>query len=177
MLIVVVIIGILAAALIPRLTSVKDRADDSARKANLQQLVTAMSSYALDNNIGSLPFTGGTDTPAISGALLAGGMKSIPNDPTNTPADIFGQTTSGYAFFIGTKWGVGSGAFAFVSRAETAGAANYVQCSAAGMSGGMAIDAMILCSTVTISNSSACVTNATSCNAQSSTWLRIVIKY
>lgn len=51
MLIVVVIIGILAAALIPRLTSVKDKANDSARKANLQQLVTAMSTYALDYSI------------------------------------------------------------------------------------------------------------------------------
>jgi len=48
MLIVVVIIGILAAALIPRLTSVKDKANDAARKSNIQSIVTAVSSYGLD---------------------------------------------------------------------------------------------------------------------------------
>ena len=65
MLIVVVIIGILAAALVPRLTTVKDKANDVARKANLQQLVTAMSSYALDNGI-----MDGTGDTALSGNIV-----------------------------------------------------------------------------------------------------------
>jgi type II secretion system protein G len=95
MLIVVVIIGILAAALIPRLSSVKDKADDSSRKANLQQLVTAMSSYALDNDITKLA-TGyaGSDSPIIAAALTGGGMKTIPTDPQNASTKIFGVTTS-----------------------------------------------------------------------------------
>jgi type II secretory pathway pseudopilin PulG len=38
MLIVVVIIGILAAALIPRLQSVQERARDAARKDDIQQI-------------------------------------------------------------------------------------------------------------------------------------------
>ena len=55
MLIVIVIIGILAAALIPRLMSARGRANDTARKADLQQLATAMISYQIDKGI--LPAT------------------------------------------------------------------------------------------------------------------------
>ena len=50
MLIVIVIIGILAAALIPRLMSARGRANDTARKADLQQLGTALISYQVDNS-------------------------------------------------------------------------------------------------------------------------------
>ncbi|MEI7477518.1 MAG: prepilin-type N-terminal cleavage/methylation domain-containing protein [bacterium] len=49
MLIVVVIIGILAAALIPRLQSVQARARDTKRKADLHQIGTAFAIYKEDN--------------------------------------------------------------------------------------------------------------------------------
>jgi len=49
MLIVVVIIGILAAALIPRLQSVQARARDTKRKADLHQIATALAIYKEDN--------------------------------------------------------------------------------------------------------------------------------
>jgi len=49
MLIVVVIIGILAAALIPRLQSVQARARDTKRKADLHQIATALEVYKQDN--------------------------------------------------------------------------------------------------------------------------------
>jgi len=55
MLIVIVIIGILAAALIPRLMSARGRANDTARKADLSQLGTAIISYQVDN--GKFPDT------------------------------------------------------------------------------------------------------------------------
>jgi general secretion pathway protein G len=55
MLIVIVIIGILAAALIPRLMSARGRANDTARKADLQQLGTSLISYQVDNS--SFPMT------------------------------------------------------------------------------------------------------------------------
>jgi general secretion pathway protein G len=48
MLIVIVIIGILAAALIPRLSSARGRANDTARKADLQQIATALITYQID---------------------------------------------------------------------------------------------------------------------------------
>ena len=49
MLIVIVIIGILAAALIPRLTGVQSRARDVARKADAQQIGSALATWSLDN--------------------------------------------------------------------------------------------------------------------------------
>jgi general secretion pathway protein G len=50
MLIVVIIIGILASALIPRLSSARGKANDTARKADLQQIATALISYQLDKS-------------------------------------------------------------------------------------------------------------------------------
>lgn len=49
MLIVIVIIGILAAALIPRLSSARGRANDVARKADLAQVATALVAYQIDH--------------------------------------------------------------------------------------------------------------------------------
>ena len=56
MLIVIVIIGILAAALIPRLTGIQGRARDVARKADAQQTMTALATFQLDSN--GYPSTG-----------------------------------------------------------------------------------------------------------------------
>jgi type II secretion system protein G len=53
MLIVIVIIGILAAALIPRLSSARGRANDVARKADLAQVAAAIVAYQIDH--GKLP--------------------------------------------------------------------------------------------------------------------------
>lgn len=49
MLIVIVIIGILAAALIPRLTGLQARARDTARTADLRNIATAVELYHVDN--------------------------------------------------------------------------------------------------------------------------------
>ena len=151
MLIVVVIIGILAAALIPRLTSVKDKANDSARKANLQQLVTAMSAYTLDNGVvvSAAPTTGDTYTAGITAALTGGGMKSIPSDPSNQPQSIYGKSTTGFVYFSIKKAGVDNGAFIFISRAETAGAANYVEGGSAAITSATDSDTLTLCDKVT----------------------------
>jgi type II secretory pathway pseudopilin PulG len=51
MLIVIVIIGVLASALIPRLGSARGKANDVARKADLQQIATAIISYQIDKNM------------------------------------------------------------------------------------------------------------------------------
>ncbi len=56
MLIVIVIIGILAAALVPRLISVQGRARDTKRKADLQQIGSALAIYKTDN--ATFPATG-----------------------------------------------------------------------------------------------------------------------
>ena len=49
MLIVVVIIGILASALIPRLTSAKGRAENTAAVKDVSDIVTALTIYQIDN--------------------------------------------------------------------------------------------------------------------------------
>lgn len=51
MLIVIVIIGILAAALIPRLASARGRANDVARKADLAQVGAALVAYQIDHSV------------------------------------------------------------------------------------------------------------------------------
>ena len=50
LLLVIVIIGILAAAILPRLTWVQARARNTARKAALNQLNTAIQAFESDNN-------------------------------------------------------------------------------------------------------------------------------
>lgn len=67
-LIVIVIIGILAAALIPRLGSVRDKASDAGRKTALAQAATAIQIYGQDNDV--YPATAGS-FDAISGTLTA----------------------------------------------------------------------------------------------------------
>jgi len=49
MLIVIIIIGILAATLIPRIWNARDRANDVARVADIKSIATAMIAYELDN--------------------------------------------------------------------------------------------------------------------------------
>ena len=49
MLIVIVIIGILAVALIPKIWNARDRAADIARMADARSIATAIISYRLDN--------------------------------------------------------------------------------------------------------------------------------
>lgn len=81
MLIVVVIIGILASALIPRLTGAQARARDVARQGHLNQISTALSTYSSDRGV--FPWTG-WETYQITGvtnALVPTYIKSIPNDP------------------------------------------------------------------------------------------------
>jgi type II secretion system protein G len=104
MLIVVVIIGILAAALIPRLQSVQERARDTKRKADLQQIGSAFAIFKNDNG----SYSGVNLAAAIQPAYLS----SVPTDPSNpasstlsgfwTGATIYttGQTVGGYGFQI-----------------------------------------------------------------------------
>lgn len=84
MLIVIVIIGILAAALIPRLNTARGRANDTARKADLQQVSAVMVSYNIDHGV----FPEVTASPDqaynledIRDELVSAGISSIPLDP------------------------------------------------------------------------------------------------
>lgn len=78
MLIVIVIIGILASALIPRLSQAKDRANDTARKAHLQQVAAVLVAYQIDK--GTYPSNAGPLSD-IETELLDAGLSSVPTDP------------------------------------------------------------------------------------------------
>lgn len=81
MLIVIVIIGILAAALIPRLQGMQARARDTARKADLSQIGTALAAYSADN--GRFPDTAWAISWALADALSPY-LQSIPSDPDSS---------------------------------------------------------------------------------------------
>lgn len=70
MLIVIVIIGILAAALIPKITGVQKRARDTARIANMRNISQAVNIHAIDFN-GSYPVAPFYETSSIRHALIA----------------------------------------------------------------------------------------------------------
>lgn len=104
MLIVIVIIGILAAALVPRLQSVQARARDSKRKVDLRSLNNVFEMYRIDNGdyptsqnalvsnclfavncgVGSFQNNGASGTKGqwISG-LVNMYVASLPTDPIN----------------------------------------------------------------------------------------------
>lgn len=88
MLIVVVIIGILSAALLPRLQGAQSSARDAARRSDLNQLGSAILSYY--NNRGEYPWptTGGTAYSWVIAAKLIQDelmsvveLSSLPTDP------------------------------------------------------------------------------------------------
>lgn len=84
LLIVITIIGILAAALLPSILGAPARARDASRVADLNQVVTAIETYANDNN-GDYPDPSGTPancSPSILGTYLQGG--AVPRDPQDT---------------------------------------------------------------------------------------------
>jgi general secretion pathway protein G len=95
MLIVIVIIGILIAALLPRLQGAQGRARDVARKNSLNQIATAIIAY--QNDKGKLPATGSgvVTVQSFSGTLEAGGIiTSVPKDPQVTNVTILEGDTA-----------------------------------------------------------------------------------
>ncbi len=84
MLIVIVIIGILAAALIPRLNTARWRANDTARKADLQQVSAVMVSYSIDHGIFPWNDAKAYTLEDIRSDLVSAGISSIPLDPNRS---------------------------------------------------------------------------------------------
>ncbi len=93
MLIVVVIIGILSAALLPRLQGAQSAARDSARKSDLSQLGSAILSYY--NNRGEYPWTWSDNTWDAANRMIPAEnirdilmqvveLSSLPTDPNRS---------------------------------------------------------------------------------------------
>ena len=96
LLIVITIIGILAVALIPRLTGGPARARDAQRKADLQQIATALEFSAQDNG-GLYPAT--PSGSCVSSLSLSNYLTTSPSDPSNpTAAMATGFCATGYTY-------------------------------------------------------------------------------
>lgn len=133
MLIVIVIIGILAAALIPRLSSARGRANDVARKADLAQVAAALVSYQIDH--GRFPecptSTEWCNLSDIEDELIWAGMSSIPTDPDASrtiDAGIDGLTSQEweYAYIPITKWSIANNWFVVMAATETEWWSNFI---------------------------------------------------
>ena len=125
MLIVIVIIGILAAALIPRLSSARGRANDVARKADVAQVAAALVSYQIDR--GSFPSSAGALT-LISGNLISAGMSAIPEDPNTSRVfdGIAWWSTGQYSYTPITKSWIPANGFILMAGSETEWWSNWI---------------------------------------------------
>ena len=152
MLIVIVIIGILAAALIPRLTAVQGRARDTARVTALSQVGGAMGIYYTDN--GKYPmikdvnpaaafatFTGGSTDMLIASGFIPAYISSIPRDPQAatvvkgidyTAASVASTSTSSVSnpaydsYTPVYKNGAAQQGFVLMADTETLNASNWI---------------------------------------------------
>ena len=136
MLIVVVIIGILASALLPRLQGAQASARDTARKSDLSQLGSALVSYV--NNRWDLPLGTGTfeaNKTMIPAWTIEKDLKevvdlsSLPTDPNkaNVFSGVAATITGGqYGYMVLTKNSIPNGWFMLMARSETEWGSNYV---------------------------------------------------
>jgi prepilin-type N-terminal cleavage/methylation domain-containing protein len=131
MLIVIVIIGILIAALLPRMQSAQGRARDVARKSDLSQIGNGIIAYQTDK--GARPGMGsasqnGVGVATIEKELIEAGMSSVPKDP-NGSNEVTGLGNANiidgdYAYLIAKKSGIEDGGFVLMTRTETEAASN-----------------------------------------------------
>lgn len=180
MLIVIVIIWVLASALIPRLGSARGKANDVARKADLQQIATAIISRQIDTN----SFPGDKEKIVASWwialELIKWWMASIPvwDDTPFTWLD--NVSSSGYIYYPMYKNGGKANGFLLVSRAETEWWANFVRCAndttVMPNDWTKEIDDIVLCTEITLDTAWACGT-PNACTAKDKWELRYIYKY
>ena len=123
MLIVIVIIGILAAALVPRLVSVQGRARDTKRKADLSQIGTALAIYKTDNSL--FPTNSGS-AHKLNG-LLSGYMSAVPTDPSADGSTVLVpelNSATGYGYYAIARNGVTANAAVLGANTESDGSSS-----------------------------------------------------
>ena len=138
MLIVIVIIGILIAALMPRMQSAQGRARDVARKNALSQIQTAIVTSQQDK--WRWPWTTWTNHNAtwwmavswITTELTTAWMTSVPTDPilTNVVSWLWDSPVTWSFLYIVTKRnGTKDGWFALMAKTEVEWWSNWVYCN------------------------------------------------
>jgi len=129
MMIVIIIIGILMAALLPKLQWAQQRARDVARKANLSTINTALTMYF--NDQGTYPTWACMMDKSVRSKLVPSYLKSIPRDPQAWRITYWTQTNwcTGwiYAYSSLTKNWAARGGAVVVANIEAFGkVANWV---------------------------------------------------
>jgi len=140
MLIVIVIIGILASALIPRLSQARERANDTARKAHIQNIATVLIAYQIDR--GSYPTTPWT-IASLEAGLTAAWLSSVPTDPDatrsfsgiGTPTACTPSQPGQYMYTPIIKRGIPNAWFALMAGTQTEWWSNFVWQSSYAWSG------------------------------------------
>lgn len=127
MLIVIVIIGVLAAAILPNLIWARNRANDVARVSALNKVNAGIQAYIADT--WRIPDGCGW-LNAISGDLQTAGMIDLPMDPNldTTFAGINNTTTpAGEYWYCAIRAnGSNNGAYVLMAKVERSSNANYV---------------------------------------------------
>ena len=144
MLIVIVIIGILIAALMPRMQSAQWRARDVARKNDLSQIQTAIVTSQQDkwdwpgmdssSSSSSLDPTSAISVRDIESKLLIAWMSAVPGDPlkSNTVSWL-GDTSKTlteweYGYIVVTKNGTAKWWFVLMAKTEIEWWSNWIYC-------------------------------------------------
>ena len=135
MVIVVVIIGLLVAALIPRVKSVQARANDTRRKADLSKIASALWVFYADNRSYNA-LSGMYSTLELEAALTTSGryLTLMPKDTWKTTSNhvVYDEgwnpheMTWGYGFLVLPRNGKPATAVVLVARVETHASANFV---------------------------------------------------
>ena len=186
MLIVIVIIGILIAALMPRMQSAQWRARDVARKNDLSQIATAIVTSQQDRWQWPGLDLSGTDAgdwisvSLIENELLAAWMSSVPKDPlaSQVVKVASGETLAWqYYYKVMTKNSSPNWWFVLVAKTEIEWWSNY--CMAGNSSEDLPGDLRDLhtCNKMTESSGGCNVTDPNNCTYSSSEQLRFVYLY
>ena len=98
LLIVITIIGILAAALVPKIVGAPQKARDAKRKADLQQIMTALESYKDDK--GSYPTADSSSQCLTESDLVPDYLSgTLPVDPSTGSCYPYYNVDGGYVLY------------------------------------------------------------------------------
>ena len=190
MLIVIVIIGILIAALMPRMQAAQGRARDVSRKTALSQLQSAIATSQSDkwNRPGADSAVDGVAISSISTELQGAWMALIPTDPlkTNKVSWIWTKTTENvalswweYGYIITTRNWKEKGWFVLMAVTEVEWWSNWIYCESNEkwlITWGTDIADITLCSTFVKSGNACNITGGT-CTYQNDSELRYIVLY
>ena len=184
MLIVIVIIGILIAALMPRMQSAQGRARDVSRKNALSQIQTAIITSQQDKWV--WPWMdaarNGITIDQISWALITAWMSSVPSDPLESnEVTGLGTSTIGtwqFIYMVTKRNWTDDWWFLLMAKTEVEWWSNWIVCdNGVWKFTGQDIRDTQTCTTFTKNESAACSITNWNCTYQNDWQLRYLLLY